>query len=73
MLANSRTESEMIRTKSEITSITNSGIAPTPEIPGGTKLLTKPTKPFARTPSTWYAIQTTSVNTSGIERLAVAA
>ncbi len=53
MLANSRTDSEMIRTKSEITSITNSGIAPTPPMPGGTKLLRKPTKPFTRIPSTW--------------------
>ena len=29
--------------------------------------------PFSRIPSTWYATQTTSVSTSGIEMFAVAA
>ena len=42
-------------------------------MPGGTKLFMKPTKPFTRTPSTWYATQTTRVRTSGIEMFAVAA
>ena len=53
MFANSRTESEMIRTKSEITSMTNSGTAPEPDMPGGMKLFMKPQKPFTRIPSTW--------------------
>ena len=36
MLANSRTESEMIRTKCEITSITKIGTAAAPDVPAGT-------------------------------------
>jgi hypothetical protein len=63
----------MIRTKSEMTSITKSGTAAGPVMPGGTKLLPKPTKPFTRTPSMWYAIQTTRVSASGTDRLAVGA
>ena len=39
MLANSRTDSEMIRTNCEITSMTKIGTAPGPDTPAGTQLL----------------------------------
>ena len=38
MLANNRTDSEMIRTKCEITSMTKIGIAAAPSTPAGTQL-----------------------------------
>ena len=51
MFANSRTDSEMIRTRCEITSITNSGMAAKPVIPPGTNVFRYPMNPCLRTPS----------------------
>ena len=56
MLANSRTASEITRTRCEITSITK--IAPRPKTfidssPGGSQLVKYLTTPLARIPSTW--------------------
>ena len=53
MLANSRTESEMIRTNCEITSMMKIGIAAPPLTPAGSQPLRYLMRPCRRMPSTW--------------------
>ena len=53
MLANSRTDSEMIRMNCEITSMKKIGTAAGPETPAGSQPLRCPRIPCWRTPSIW--------------------
>ena len=74
MFANNRTDSEMIRTKCEITSMTKIGIGGRALDAGRHPALAGSRRsPCARMPSMWYANHTTSVSASGIEMFAVAA
>ena len=73
MFANSRTESEISRTKWEITSITKIGTAARPSTPGRDPALQVADEALGPDALDVVADQTTSVSTSGTEMFAVAA